>query len=139
MAKRMSEHQMEGRAPLTPIAELRIKNFNILKQLVQKDVEITSSSHQGMKRSYYVEDVREMTINIGSGFVPGVRLCNRREDPDAQPMLKYPTDEIEVEDDGTMVRLTLYYSYEPNIRNSFRHFYKKSREDMFITISYKKK
>ena len=130
---------MEGRKPLTEQAKLRMKNLDILKQLAQKDVVITSSSHQGMKRVYHVEDVREVTINIGAGFVPGVKLCNRREADDAQPMLKFPTDEIEVEDDGENVQLTLYYSYEPNIRNSFRHMYKKSREDMLITISYKKK
>lgn len=136
----MREHQLEGKTPLTPVAELRNRNLAILRQLIQKNVEISSNSYQNMKRSYFVEDVREITINVGSGFVPGVCLTNRTEAKETQPQLKFPSDEIEVEElDDNRVQLTLFYSHEPNIRRSFRHFHKPSRPDMVLTITYRKK
>jgi len=141
MVKNMQEHQMESEhpGPLSEVAELRRLNFEKFKKLIHREIEISSSAYQGTARVYYVEDVREVTIDIGSGFVPGVRLINRREPVDAQPTLKFPTEDIIMDEDDDEVEMLLRYSYEPNIVRSFRHLYKKSRPDMVIKIKYVKK
>lgn len=139
MAKRMHEHQLAGAAePMSPLADLRRRNLDLLKTLIGKTIEIRSNAYQGTVRTYEVKDVREVTIDVGTGFTPGVKLINRGVKDDAQPTLKYPTELIDEIDDGETVSLELSYSYEPNIQRSFRHLYKKSKPDMVITLTYHK-
>lgn len=116
--------------------QFRVEVLENLSVIKHKEVEISSTAFPGQKRKYYVEDIEVVSIAGKRGAISAIRLVNKNEIEIHQPTLKFPTDTIKFRKDGAFITYTLTYSYEPNVRKSFRHFYKKNRPDMVIYIRF---
>ncbi|MBI4179081.1 hypothetical protein HY522_06650 [bacterium] len=131
----------EGDEPLSP-EELDERRqfmdevFEDLSVIRHKEVEISSTAYPGQSRKYYVEELEKVHVPGKRGFISAIRLLNGEVPEVYQPTLKYPTDSVKCRKDEGITTYTLMYSYDPNVLNSFRHIYKKTKPDMKIYIRF---
>lgn len=131
----------EGDEPLSPeeLDERRQFMDEVFEDLCiirHKEVEISSTAYPGQVRKYYVEDLEKVHVPGKRGFISAIRFLNHDVSEVYQPTLKYPTDSVKCKKVGGRTIYTMVYSYDPNVLNSFRHIYKKTKPDMRIYIEF---
>ncbi|MDI6752514.1 MAG: hypothetical protein QME07_06685 [bacterium] len=116
---------------------IREENAEILKrELVGKEVKITTNIVGLKEKIYYVEGVREARIKAPKGTLFGVRLVNHRLKEEDQPFLRYPNTTIEIKKEDDKKQMTLLYASEVDIERDFRRLHRKTGSDMKISIVY---
>lgn len=123
---------------LREAARIREENKRILKEeLSGKEVIIKTSIIRDKERKYFVEDVKETRLSGERGSVLGVRLSNPLFKEEIHPFIRYPGSIITPErHDEKRKKILIIYSSDYNLERDFRRLYRKTKDDVSITIIY---
>ncbi len=112
------------------------KNYELLEELEQRNIKLSSNRYDHEDREYYVQKVEKTYLDGATGYIPSVKLVNETVRPSLQPVLKLPRNLIPVDKKGGSKTLNLIYSSEPSVEQSFHYMNRYERPDLEIYITY---